>query len=86
MTLTEYQSIQRGPNFAADCQELVAPFTGAELPQVALGLLVQTGGTLNIKTAAGNDRSLNVQDGTWLPVAVRAVNAGTTCAGIIAVF
>lgn len=58
----------------------VTPDDAADLPLVAIGLYVETGGTLRIDTAAGQTRVLSVPDFTFLPVGVRRVRAGGTSA------
>lgn len=61
----------------------VTPSDGTDLAHVAIGLYVETGGTLSIITAAGETRSLTVTDFTILPLGVRRVRAtGTTATGI----
>lgn len=61
----------------------VTPSNSVDLPMVAVGLYVQTGGTLSIVTAAGTSRTISVPDFTILPLATRRVNAtGTTALGI----
>lgn len=61
----------------------VTPDDAAELPEVALALYVETGGTLSITTVSQQMRELSVPDFTILPVGVRRVHAtGTTAAGI----
>ncbi|PKP85265.1 MAG: hypothetical protein CVT80_03510 [Alphaproteobacteria bacterium HGW-Alphaproteobacteria-2] len=61
----------------------VTPDDAADLTRVAIGLYVETGGTLNLVTAAGETRSLAVADFSILPVGVRRVRAsGTTALGI----
>ena len=61
----------------------VTPNNTADLPAVAVGLYVQTGGALSVITVLGNTRSITVPDFTILPVGVRRVRAtGTTATGI----
>jgi len=61
----------------------VTPNDATDLPRVALGLYVETGGSLSIVTVAGETRGLNVADFSILPVGVRRVRAtGTTATGI----
>jgi len=61
----------------------VTPDDVAELPEVAIALYVETGGTLSILTALGASRTVTVADRSILPVGVRRVNAtGTTASGI----
>lgn len=61
----------------------VTPNDTIDLSQVALGLYVETGGSLSIVTVAGQTRSLSVADFSILPVGVRRVRAsGTTATGI----
>ena len=74
------QPSQAGP--AADALP-VTPADGADLPQVAAALYVETGGALSVVTASGATRTIHVGDFSVLPVRVRAVNAtGTTAAGV----
>lgn len=61
----------------------VTPDDGADLPHVAIGLYVETGGALVIDTVAGTTRTLNVADFSILPLGARRVRAtGTTASGI----
>lgn len=61
----------------------VTPDDATDLARVAVGLYVETGGTLSLVTAAGEVRSLAVADFSILPLGVRRVRAdGTTAAGI----
>jgi hypothetical protein len=61
----------------------VTPNDAADLAQVAIGLYVETGGTLSVITAAGETRDITVADFSILPVGVRRVRAtGTTANGI----
>ncbi|MGI3211643.1 spike base protein, RCAP_Rcc01079 family [Roseovarius tibetensis] len=61
----------------------VTPDDITDLPHVAIGLYVETGGTLSIVTVTGETRSLAVADFSILPVGARRVNAtGTTATGI----
>jgi hypothetical protein len=61
----------------------VTPSDTTDLPHVALGIYVSTGGTISIVTVAGETRTLMVADFSILPVGVRRVRAtGTTAAGI----
>jgi hypothetical protein len=61
----------------------VTPSDSTDLPDVSTALYVETGGTVNILTAAGETRSISLADYSFLPVGVRRVNAtGTTAAGI----
>jgi hypothetical protein len=61
----------------------VTPQDGADLPQVAVALYVETGGRLNLVTAKGETRSLMVADFSILPLGVRRVRAtGTTATGV----
>lgn len=62
---------------------LVTPSDTVSLPNVALALYVETGGTLSILTETGLTRQVRVADFSILPVGVRRVNAtGTTATGI----
>ena len=61
----------------------VAPDNITDLPHVAIGLYVETGGTVNVVTVTGEARSIGVADFSILPLGVRRVNAtGTTASGI----
>jgi hypothetical protein len=61
----------------------VTPSDMTDLPHVALGLYIETGGTLSIVTETGLARVVAVADFSILPVGVRRVNAtGTTASGI----
>lgn len=61
----------------------VTPNDAADLPQVALGLYIETGGTIRIDTVKGDTRTLIVADFVILPVGVRRVRSiGTTASGI----
>jgi hypothetical protein len=61
----------------------VTPDNITDLPHVAIGLYVETGGTVSIVTVTGEMRSIGVADFAVLPVGVRRVNAtGTTASGI----
>ena len=61
----------------------VTPNDSIDLPQIAIGLYVQTGGTVVIDTVAGQTRTLNVADFSILPIGVRRVRAtGTTATGL----
>jgi len=61
----------------------VDPDDGTDLPDVAVGLYVETGGTLGFVSVTGQTRTVAVADFSILPVGVRRVRAtGTTAAGI----
>ncbi|MCC5983382.1 MAG: hypothetical protein JJU42_03350 [Rhodobacteraceae bacterium] len=61
----------------------VTPSDSTDLPHIALGVYVETGGALSIDTVNGDTRSLMVADFTILPIGVRRVRAtGTTASGI----
>lgn len=61
----------------------VTPNDSVDLAEVAVGLYVETGGTLSIVTVAGGTRSVSVPDFSVLPVGVTRVRAtGTTATGI----
>ena len=61
----------------------VTPHDSNDLPSVAISLFVQNGGTINLITVAGHQRSVTVADFSFLPVGVSRVNAtGTTATGI----
>ncbi len=61
----------------------VTPDNSTDLPHVAIGLYVETGGTISMVTVTGEARSMTVTDFSILPVGVQRVNAtGTTASGI----
>lgn len=61
----------------------VSPDDVTELPDVAIALYIETGGTVSLLTARGGQRSVSVADHSILPVGTRRVNAsGTTATGI----
>ncbi|PVA08155.1 spike base protein, RCAP_Rcc01079 family [Thalassorhabdomicrobium marinisediminis] len=61
----------------------VTPSDTVNLGRVAVALYVETGGALSLVTQAGETRSVTVADNSFLPVAVRRVNAsGTAAVGI----
>lgn len=61
----------------------VTPNDSVDLAEVAVGLYVETGGTVSIVTVAGGTRSVSVPDFSVLPVGVTRVRAtGTTATGI----
>lgn len=67
---------------ATDIQP-VTPDDVVLLPEVAVALYVENGGTLSIVTVRDNSRTVTVSDQSILPVGIRRVNAtGTTATGI----
>lgn len=61
----------------------VIPDDVSDLPDVAVGLYVETAGTISIVTVTGRTRIIAVADFSILPIGVRRVNAtGTTAAGL----
>jgi len=61
----------------------VTPDDAVDLPQVAIGLYVETGGALTFDTVDGNTRMMQVADFSILPVGTRRVRGtGTTAGGI----
>ena len=61
----------------------VTPSDSLDLPEVAVALYVETGGSLTVTTVSGAQRTLNVADWAILPVGVLRVHqTGTTAAGI----
>lgn len=61
----------------------VTPDDALDLAQVAIGLYVETGGTLVVDTVAGPTRTIGVADFAMLPLGTRRVRAsGTTATGI----
>ena len=56
---------------------------GTDLPRVAVGLYVETGGSIVLDTVTGETRTLMIADFAMLPLGVRRVHAtGTTATGI----
>lgn len=61
----------------------ITPSDNTDLPAMAVSLYIETGGQLSIVTAAGNQRSILVDDFTILPLgAARVLATGTTATGI----
>ncbi len=61
----------------------VTPSDTTDLSEVAIGLYVETGGTLAMTTVRGETRTVQVADFSILPVGVTRVHAtGTTASGI----
>ncbi len=61
----------------------VTPSDTTDLSEVAIGLYVETGGTLAITTVRGETRTVQVADFSILPVGVTRVHAtGTAASGI----
>ncbi len=61
----------------------VIPDDSTDLPLVAVGLYVETGGTIVIDTVRGETRTLTVADFSILPLGLRRVHAtGTTATGM----
>lgn len=70
----------RGP--ATDMSP-VTPDDGADLPDVAVALYIETGGAVAFVTVAGQSRLVSVADNSILPVGVgRVLATGTTASGI----
>ena len=64
----------------------VTPDDAAPLPEPAICLYVETGGTVSFTSLRGTQRTVAVGDGGWLLCGVRAVQAtGTTATGLHAV-
>lgn len=62
---------------------LVSPSDTTNLPKVAIGLYVETGGSLVMTTVSGELRTVQVADFSILPVGTLRVHAtGTTAGGI----
>jgi len=75
----------RSPSLAGPATDAlpVTPDDALDLPGVAIGLYIETGGALSLVTEAGQTRTLRVADFSILPVGTRRVRAtGTTAAGI----
>lgn len=61
----------------------VTPNDSTDLLHVAMGLYIETGGTIVIDTVHGGTRTIMVADFAILPLGVRRVRAtGTTATGI----
>jgi len=61
----------------------VTPSDTTDLGTVAIGLYVETGGTLSVITLAGTTRSISVPNNFTVPLAVTRVRAtGTPATGI----
>ena len=61
----------------------VVPNDGADLGFTAVGLYVETGGTLTLVTVSGGTRSFSVPDFSIVPIGVSQVlETGTSAAGI----
>lgn len=61
----------------------VTPHDSTDLPDIAVALYVEQGGTLALTTVRGQARVVVVSDHAILPVGVRRVAAtGTTASGI----
>ncbi|MEJ1993202.1 MAG: hypothetical protein P8X50_16355 [Maritimibacter sp.] len=61
----------------------VTPSDTTDLSHVAVGIYVETGGTLVVQTVTGATRTLNVDDFSILPLGVqRVMETGTTASGI----
>lgn len=75
----------RIPDLAGPATDLVpvTPDNSTDLPDTALALYVETGGTVVFDTVAGATRTVQVADFAILPVGTRRVRAtGTTASGI----
>lgn len=75
----------RAPSLSGPATDMVpvTPSDGSNLPNVALALYVETGGTLSVVTVGGGTRSIVVPDFAILPVGIVRVRAtGTSAAGI----
>ncbi|PKP69095.1 MAG: hypothetical protein CVT82_12615 [Alphaproteobacteria bacterium HGW-Alphaproteobacteria-4] len=63
----------------------VVPADSTDLPEVAIALYIETGGTLTVDTVKGETRTFAVGDLAIIPVGVTRVHAtGTTADGIFA--
>lgn len=61
----------------------VTPDDTNDFPMVAIGLYIETGGTVVLDTVAGETRSISVADFSILPLGVcRVRDTGTTATGI----
>lgn len=61
----------------------VTPDDATDLAMVAIGLYVETGGTVVVDTVAGETRTVAVTDFSILPLGINRVRStGTTAAGI----
>lgn len=75
----------REPSLAGPATDIlpVTPDDASDLPEVALALYVEAGGSISIVTERGITRTVVVDDLTILPVGTRRVRAtGTTASGI----
>ena len=64
----------------------VTPADGADLPDVAIALFVESGGSVAFTSVKGESRTVTVPDFGWILCGVRAVAAtGTTASGIHAI-
>lgn len=75
----------RTPQISGPAQDIepVTPSDGADLPNVAIALYVETGGAITVTTVMGQTRSFNVADFSILPLGVLRVHAtGTDASGI----
>jgi hypothetical protein len=75
----------RTPSLAGPATDIlpVTPDDLIEMPDVAIALYVETGGSLSVLTARGGTRNLTIADNSILPVGIRRVNEnGTTATGI----
>ena len=61
----------------------VTPDDANDLPEIAVGLYCESGGTVTLDTVAGETRSIAVADFSILPLGTIRVRAtGTTASGI----
>lgn len=61
----------------------VTPSDSTDLTDVAIGLYVETGGTIVLTTVQGQTRTVQVADFSILPVGVvRVLSTGTSASGI----
>lgn len=75
----------RVPSLSGPARDIapVTPDDGAGLGFTAVGLYVETGGTLAVVTVSGDARTFTVGDFSIVPVGVEQVMAtGTSAAGI----
>ncbi len=71
------------PNGPATDAAPVVPDDATDLPDVAIALYIETGGSLTVTTEAGQVRTVQVTDFTILPIAVARVHqTGTTATGV----
>jgi len=77
--------INRAPSLSGPATDIVpvTPDDSADLPETAIALYVETGGTLSLVSVKGGSRTVTVGSNFILPVGVvRVHSTGTTATGI----